>query len=207
MNGAAHPWGRATATCAGQNGTASSHDSAAASPRPSAASCLVTNAPSVIWRRSPVEFAIRMQAVCASHGRPQYSNGCDNARGCPRGVGRGAVRWLWGSCWLRGSCLPRGHPLAMGFPPAVRFPPAMGSFARRVAILAPSACFWKDAGQNTSECMPIWGRRRSRESRAPSLPGHLRRWHGAGRRAAPVFACTRWRNDQHFSESTHSAPV
>ena len=55
--------------------------------------------------------------------------------------------------------------------------------------------------------MPIWGRRRSRGSRAPSLPGPLRIWSGAGLRAAPVFACTRWRNDQHFSESTHSARV
>ena len=80
-----------------------------------------------------------------------------------------------------------------------------------MVVFAPSACFWKSVGQTASECMlPRAARglpfRTIRVKclvdgvRFGGLPGrHTPK--AAGSRAG---ACTRWQNDQHFLEITHS---
>ena len=77
--------------------------------------------------------------------------------------------------------------------------------------LGPSACFWENVGQNASECMLPQAARGLpfRTLRVKCLVDGVR-FGGLPGRYAPKAAgsrpgaCTRWQNDQHFFEITHS---
>ena len=80
-----------------------------------------------------------------------------------------------------------------------------------MVVLRPSAWFWKNTGQNTNECMLARAARGLpfRTIRVKCLVDGLRFSRlpgchtpkGVGSR---TDARTRWQNDQHFSEITHS---